>query len=469
MKPLEVLRRKLAKTNTGRASATRASNWRKRHHSKDIQSPSVQSVKITDHTPTEACTVSVRNVSPDASSVTSTKPNDSSDTECFELHNAGSVNDDDSICPPASKRPRSLRVSLTLPPSVETSPSLIKTSTSPSASDKVIDEQWDIDNAATIEHNSEKEMDACTANDKHMECDEMSVQEQIARSTSNSEPSTSNDDQSANTELTGPPPLKSELEKTASTPSLAALADIQQRDIPPLYSATANEFTPPPLNADSSNVVNSSTASIAMEDDDDVIIIEEKCNKVAPAVPSNTDTVQSDTAESSTATTKISSNESLVKVAAGVTTLKPNKPKRPSIIQEPLVSPPPGATTQSPLEVLQNQIRQTTSHRQQNKTRKPSMHMEWKYPHVSRPLSCSTNVSSSPVQQRVILPKPVTTVPLSHGVGPAHTVVTTPVVTALSPTLGNTSKNTVTKAVSNIQPSLESNRSRIIAPPLEVC
>ena len=125
MRPLELLRRKLAKSDVGRASANRAGNWRKRRGKEDS---GAGSTKI-QCTTVESCTVSVQQASSTDVISHNSQPNssvndnsDESESEESGLVTANKNGDNEAqYCPP-SKRPRSLRVSLTLPPSVDTSP-----------------------------------------------------------------------------------------------------------------------------------------------------------------------------------------------------------------------------------------------------------------------------------------------------------------------------------------------------------
>ena len=125
MRPLELLRRKLAKSDVGRASANRAGNWRKRRGKEDS---GAGSTKI-QCTTVESCTVSVQQASSTDVISHNNQPNSSvnDNSDESESEESGLVttnkngDNEEQYCPP-SKRPRSLRVSLTLPPSVDTSP-----------------------------------------------------------------------------------------------------------------------------------------------------------------------------------------------------------------------------------------------------------------------------------------------------------------------------------------------------------
>lgn len=449
MKPLEVFRRKLARTNTGRASATRAYTWRKRQSSRELPSTPPSSNLIVSST-VESHTVSVQSLesSPAVSEVSSSlKPNNSSSSSSDSdsgddavLSKASATTGSEESFPRNSKRSRSLRVSLTLPPSVETSPvasAANKTSPPDASIVALASTQWtepstdavnSSNNSPVATFGSTNESSLPEVEEINMECSEIPSSEVVQQETVIPAPITTTQPTIDGVQSTIedaskllPPPLTSELKEVEQKTQSDDSTTVHNPSPPPLnHSIVAPPCSegvvpsPPPLNTEVTNQIKASK----VEGDDDVIIIENKPGSKRgrePCSEMHNITTPTATSAANDAPNNKNSEENLVKIAAGVTTLKPSKFKRQSVIQD--VSPPP--VIHSPLEKLQLQVKQNNL-LSRVAARKNSVSHQHVIEQSARPTAnLPISLQSKPPQTLPVPPKTIisttNTVPLSHG------------------------------------------------------
>lgn len=345
MRPLEALRRKLAKSTSGpgRSGAYSYRASRKRQTSQHDATTSKYG-----RTTVESYTIAVQQTSEGILS------NSSSAVE----NNLEDEESDSGSLIIAAKKPRSLRVSLTLPPSVDTSPVSSTTQRSPPNNQP----SW-----------QEPALDASESSPEPMlqiKVEESETEEgvesrgsplTVATSASNLE----RQKEALATNEAGPPPLNS----TAPPPLV---------DLEPSNSQEIDNSSNDKTSNEDVLVLSSSSSSLeaaAAPDnkkptpsepvptvqgsppEPDVIIIDDESTSSRKRKSSSSSTNSTSVAtsksptETKTPTPSAPPDRSLVKIVPGVTSLMPSKHKRASVIHTP--SP---VSTPSPLEQLQMQV-----------------------------------------------------------------------------------------------------------------
>ena len=371
MRPLEALRRKLAKTASGRGRGG-ARRRQPSHHHDPSSRFGVESHTLSVQQTSEGI------LSTSSSAVETTNEDDETDSESLIT---------------AAKRPRSLRVSLTLPPSVDTSPVSSTTQKSPPQAQlpwrQMDREERSVD---VLESSPEPTLQIKEEDSENEENGGGKGGESSPASVSVVTVSTDSDQQQTNDSQhdkslqniisnTGPPPLSStlpppplmELDSTSNNTqdkeasSCVGETKKQSEEVLVISSSTVSP-------KDISTTTNAGSAGNAapveatqqsMETDQDVIIIEDNSTssrkrKTSPLSSSSNDTMITTSSKLATTVTKTSvstPDRSLVKVVPGVTSLMPSKHSRKSVIHNTSQHTTPSpVSTPSPLEQLQIQV-----------------------------------------------------------------------------------------------------------------
>ena len=370
MRPLEALRRKLAKTASGRGRGG-ARRRQPSHHHDPSSRFGVESHTLSVQQTSEGI------LSTSSSAVETTNEDDETDSESLIT---------------AAKRPRSLRVSLTLPPSVDTSPVSSTTQRSPPQAQlpwrQMDREERSVDASEsspepTLQIKEEDSENEENGGGKGGESSPASVS--VVTVSTDSDQQQTNDSQHDKSiqniiSNTGPPPLSSalpppplmELDSTSNTQDKEASSCVgetkkQSEEVLVISSSTVSP-------KDISTTTNAGSAGNAapveatqqsMETDQDVIIIEDNSTssrkrKTSPLPSSSNDTLITTSSKLATTVTKTSvstPDRSLVKVVPGVTSLMPSKHSRKSVIHNTSQHTTPSpVSTPSPLEQLQIQV-----------------------------------------------------------------------------------------------------------------
>ena len=273
-----------------------------------------------------------------------------------ESHSEGESSEDEAICEKSTdenlltrsrKRPRSLRVSLTLPPSVETTPINSKVRPLNNSALKLsvsLLEETPMNIEKHIEASPKAPVQTSTQQEQTDHCGGISFNEQM------DEQPESGDDKQPETQVE----VKSQLPLVGPKGQLQPVP--APRDEDPASLKTTKEVDTPLTNHDGpSRDAISSPSTITVTS-----------VSSSPTVPPVT------TAIVRPSSLFTSSKDSLVKVSAGVTKLKPCKPKRPSIAVDTVLPNSCGTVALSPLEKLRYEIvasnRSVEMHQRSNKS-----------------------------------------------------------------------------------------------------
>lgn len=334
-----------------------------------------------------------------------------------------------------SKKPRSLRVSLTLPPSVETSPVSSSTQKSPPCLPlpwKQLEEKSfttpmettsiaaDVDSSPEPSLQikiEESESEECTTvedtephciSDKEVECIDLDDSSQILP------PPLSHND-------AGPSPLNNTMTIQGGIS--------QSKPVLPSQNAEAQNIitlspTQPHQNLSIELPEQPLQTTESSKSDPDVIIIEDN----SPQKTNRTHISSSKETLSQRNTTAItppaSDHSSLVKVVAGVTSLMPCKYRRTSVIHSSTaVSPPPPLSTPSPLEQLQMQVKQANQLSRTQSRRNSALNINTNvaplqktaaFTPSSKPAAATFASSPRPIAPKKATASTSTSPPLSH-------------------------------------------------------
>ena len=388
MRPLEALRRKLAKTTSGpgRSGVYSYRASRKRQTSQHDSTSSKYG-----RTTVESYTIGVQQ--------TTSEGILSNSSSTVETNNEDDESDSESLIIPA-KKPRSLRVSLTLPPSIDTSPVSSTTQRSPPN----VQPSWQEAGRAPLDasESSPEPMLQIKVEESENEEGGESTGSPLAAATSASSLEQQKD--TLATSEAGPPSLNS----TVLPPPLVDLESSNRRETEnSSQDKTSNEDVLV-LSSSSSSLEAAapsepvSTAQNSSPEPDVIIIDDDSTSRKRRTSSSSTNSTSvitnKSTAETKTPTPSLPApDRSLVKIVPGVTSLMPSKHRRASVIHTP--SP---VSTPSPLEQLQMQV-QAQLNRNNVYTyggRRNSYH--------------GSSSSSRAVTTSISSPAAATTAPLSH-------------------------------------------------------
>ena len=358
-RPLNVLRRKFARSRLGRSAASLSSHKRLLDSQKqslvisskdEIQDMSIETESLQSPLLNQLSPILRKRKASDVGYHNCEESEDDSETSSSDSDDALESDDETSSPERPQKRPRSLRVSLTLPPSVETTPIHSRVSVGAVFNPPLTIKETAIETPLSSQSSSPTPMEA----EQTLMDSELTPME------------------------AEPTPIEAESPvTTADKPNTL--------DIPVVTPIIADKpDIPPTTNHSDSNETSQSSVSTV----------------TPPGSSSQCAPVSTIASHCSKPTTSISS--SLVKVSPGVTNLKPNKRKRPTAIALNADMPSRGlpattTATLSPLEQLRYEI---AASKRSQKSKKTSAHHST--PSTVLLQSTGTITSAPPIQSSVV-------------------------------------------------------------------
>ena len=362
-RPLNVLRRKFARSRLGRSAASLSSHKRLLDSQKqslvisskdEIQDMSIETESLQSPLLNQLSPILRKRKASDVGYHNCEASEDDSETSSSDSDDALESNDETSSPERPQKRPRSLRVSLTLPPSVETTPIHSRVSVGAVFNPPMTIKETAIETPLSSQSSSPTPMEA-------------------ERIPTDSEPTP----MEAEPTPTEAEPTPMEAESPVTTPDKPNTLEPIPSVVTPIIADK-----PPTTNHNDSNEP-SSVSTVT-----------------PPGNSSQCSPVSTIASHCSKPTTSISS--SLVKVSPGVTNLKPNKRKRPTAIALNADLPSRGLpattiATLSPLEQLRYEI--AASKRSQKSKKTPAHHNT---PSTVLLQSTGTITSAPPIQSSAV-------------------------------------------------------------------